>query len=558
MDGWSFADLVDVVGQRIPAYVLRGEPDHRRGSSRRSRSARNSLRALRGQSEVPLKYLDDGETPNADYRPEVLADLLDPVSGIRHLFKLTIPTDDSGTILARIDEDLDGLHPKDAYLEFMATGIYRRLMKDQQRSNSRRNRYRWIEVDLGEVDEHGYILDRATVDALKELRDSRVRPNGGSELPLSGLFDVQVDAPLYTKHGWLDPAQGRFVWRTSHNSEQSAYRIYYEPHAATPHGADCHIVGYVHGDELGTALLDAVACVLKSAGTDLSVTPPPVISEHVQGLRQTERELDRAKDAFEAAVDALADENLSTRARARLTDTVNEREATLDRLEATVAAMRAEPSASESRNVEAPLDTLMEVLARIAPGDKLPAGIARSCSRLLKTLFRQPTLSFDPAHGTIKIAFTLELPTRDGSTLRAPVHGQVRNRAVDTWIAGLGGRFWHRRRPLRELWPETTLTTSYELGHHWRNEVAERLLDPGVPVQHRLSGPGAAGLLARCPYPPVIDLAMRIMLGEDTADYPDPLREAVTDLLFGKPIIGSPPWKGPACRLVVKALNELD
>lgn len=559
LDGWTFPDLVDKVAHRIPAYVLRGEPDHRQGTSKRSRSARNRQRADRGRPQVPLRYLDDAGTPNPDYRPETVADLLDPASGIRHLFKLTIPAKDSDTILARIDEDLDGLHPKDAYVEFMATGIYRRLMKDQQRSNSRRSRYRWAAADLGEVDEHGYILGRDTVDALKELRDRRTRPIGGSELPLSGLFDLAVDAPLYTKHGWLDANQGRFVWRTSHNGHDSAYRIYYEPHTATPHGADCHIVGYVHGDELGAALLDAVAEVLEGAGTDLTVTPPPVVAEHVQRLRQLERERDRAKEAFEAAVDALADEQLSPRARARLTDTVNDREHTLEKLEAAVATARAQQTGgARSRDVEAPLDTLIDVLARIAPGDKLPTGMAGSCNRLLKTLFRQPTMAFDPAHGAIRFSFTLELPTHDEATLRAPVTGQVRNRAVDTWLAGIGGRFWHRRRPLRELWPETTLTTSYQLGHHWRHEVAERLLDPGVPVHQPLSGPGAASLLVRCPHPTVIDLTMRFMLGEDTTGFPDQLRQAVDDLLFGSPITGSPQWTGPTCRPVVNALDEAE
>ena len=556
LNGWSFADLVDELGHRIPAYVLRGEPDWRRGKGKRSRSARNRERATRGRPEVPLKYLDDDETPNPDYRPEMLADLLDPVSGIRHLFKLTISAKDSDTILARIDKDLDGLHPKDAHLEFMATGVYRRLMKDQQLSNSRRNRYQWAAVDLGEVDEHGYILDRDTVDALKRLRDSRRRPNGGSELPLSSLFAVDVEAPLYTKHGWLDPHAGRFVWRTSHNGQQSAYRIYYEPHTATAHGADCHIVGYVHGDELGAALLDAVGTVLEGADGDLTVTSPPVVSQHVQHLRQLERDRDRATEAFEAAVDALADEQLSPRARARLTGTVNEREATLEQLEAEVATARAQQAGgSEARDVQAPLDTLIDVLARIAPGEKLPAGISRSSNRLLKALFRQPLMSFDPAHGAIRFSFTLELPTHDGSTLRAPVAGQVRNHAVDTWLAGLGGRFWHRRLPLRDLWAETTLTTRYELGHHWRHEVAERLLDPGVPVRRPLSGPGAASLLVRCPYPPVIDLAMRLMLGEDTTGIPDRLRQAVDALLFGSPITGSPLWSGPACRPVVEALD---
>lgn len=554
LDGWTYDDLSHDISHRIPSHVLRGEPDYRGGNSRRSRHARNQQRELRGLPPLPLRFLEDGQTPNPQYRPETLADLFDPAGGLRALFKVTIPAKASATVTRRVDQDLEGIHPRDVQLEFMATGIYRRLIKDHRLSNRRRVRYCWLSVDLGIVDDRGYILDRDTVDRLKKLRDRRTRPNGGSQLPLSGLFNIAVDAPLYTKNGWLDPTKGRFVWRTSHNSGASAYRIYYEPLTAKPHGSDCQIVGYVHADELGAALRDAVIEALQESAAGITVTPPPVVSQRIQQLRRVERERDQARSAFEAAVDALAAEHLSPRARQRLTEVVQEREGDLDRLDATLHALRHQQESPAYRDVQAPLDTLVDILALIVPGTQLPAATARSCGKLLKALFRDPTMRLDAAHGAITFDLTLELPTQEGATLRVPIHGRLPNRAVDTWIAGLGGRFWHRRRPLQELWPETELKTPYELGHHWRNQVATGLLDLSQSSQRPLSGPGAANLLVRCPHAEVIDAALRILFGEDTGDLSDTCVEETRKLLFGSTDVqGSPLWNGPLCRPAVRA-----
>lgn len=233
--------------------MLQDEPDHLPEASSAhsrlcSRSQRNAERERRGQQPVPLRYLESGAA-NPDYQPETLADVTDPPAAMRHLLLRgpTIPREAANVVEATLTTDLGGLHPRDGYLEFYRDGIYRRLLKDQERSNALQPRYRWIEAALGPVDEHGFILTDDQVDALKKLRDERQKPPRSQQLPLAGLFAMAPPAHLYTRHGWLAGSEAVWRWRTSHNTtaEAAGYRIYYEPPHATPHGSDCIIVGWV-------------------------------------------------------------------------------------------------------------------------------------------------------------------------------------------------------------------------------------------------------------------------------------------------------------------------
>ena len=555
LKGWTWEQVAKKVAGLIPSYVLRGEPDHH-PTRRTTRSARNTERERQGLPTVPLKYLSDGTTPNPAYRPEVLADLADPASSLRKLFSgPTLPRAVAQDISERVGHDLEGIHPASVYLMFFETGVYRRLVKDHDASNRVISRYRWIETNLGPVDD-GFILSPKTASRLRALAQETSKPRGATRMPLSGLFDVVCATPLLSEHGPLKPDGGKFVWRTSHNSDTSAYRIYYEPHGATPHGADCVVVGYVHATEVADALGSAIVAALSGTTETLTVTPPPSTDRHTREHRRAEEDLQQAQEAFDAATDSLADRHLTERQRARLRATANEREQQLVEAEQYLEQLVAEQRGTtrQHQDVEAQIGSLVDVLAAISNPGRLEEPVARACQQILKAALRCPTLTFEPAHGRLRLQAVLEWSTTSDTTLRVPVDGYVRNRATDTWIAGLGGRFLARRIPLSELWDEMGLQTSYKLGHHWRAKVAEGLLTMSVATP--LAGPGTASLLVRCPDARIIDAAVRIMLDEDRSHCDPVLLSEVHQLLFTDDVSGSRLWTGPVCRRAIEAARR--
>src|SRR5690606_17024269 len=136
----------------------------------RSRTRRNEERQRAGKSPVPLKLLADG-SPNPAYRPETILDLPDPGAALRSAFLggAGLGGRARQQMLDQVDSRLGGLHPDDTTLELLATGVFRRLVIDQDASNRTIRRYSYISYRLPPFEVHDdgspvYVLDQDDVE----------------------------------------------------------------------------------------------------------------------------------------------------------------------------------------------------------------------------------------------------------------------------------------------------------------------------------------------------------------------------------------------------------
>lgn len=445
LQGWSFAAIADSHAHELPSYELREEADHPVGTARtgRSRSERNQNRVRCGRHSVPLKYLEDGSTPNPHYLPETMADLSDPASAIRNLFTGPSPSArlDRNDLPRIIEEELGGLAPNRAYLQFFADGIYRRLHRDPDLSGRTFSRWRWIEYDLGPVDEHGCIL---TPDQARRLADMHTPREITSAMPLAGLFTVDPPETLYTNRGILRADDGNWKFRTAHNAKaKSGYRIYAEPHGVAPHSGSCPVVAWLPASDLHVSVAQTVIDALDEAPTTTVVTPPRRTLVGPDELEQACRAVAEETIAFDAAVQALASPDLSDRQRRVLQEEGDAREAALELAEQNLSEAQGRlQMPDETQDVTVALQTLPDALAALSLGTALQPALADAVRRLLTVVLRGPTMKIDPSEGLVRWSAVLELETDTRQTLRIAIAGAVPNHGADTWLGGPGGMVW--------------------------------------------------------------------------------------------------------------------
>lgn len=524
--GASWAQLALRHASSLPSHVLRQEPDFpRSGPKGKSRSERNVVRRRAGRPEVPLKFLEDGETPNPDYRPETMADLDDAPSAIAKLFRgptlpRSVPGLDDPDYIA---EHYDGIDPREVYLHFYMDGIYRRLHKDQDASGETFSIYRWTCADLGQFDARGFILTPDQVQAIRERSRDQTSGHVMSGLALSGVFHVAApSSPLFSGQGPVDAEKGRLVCRTSHNTEKAGYRIYYEPYDSRPHGKGTRIIAWLPAPALHRSVVQAIIETVDGEllrGAHIAALPRR--REPHEAATQAQAEVDALDEKYESALDALteaANRNASARQRGGLQRRADEAEAALIAAEKALRELDAEQSGSEEVvDVDVPLRDLADAMAALSLGTKLPVGLAEQVRRVIRGVVRSAILTLWPERAAVAWTATLELDSGAGA-LRVPLRGELRNEAVDTWIAGPGGMFWAGT-PFAEAWRQLGYRTHPGTATRWRQPIVDRLLELEGADGARLRDRRAADLLVRCPSRRVVQATLAILRDETTESH---------------------------------------
>lgn len=522
--GASWDEAAEVVGGLIPALQAQQEPDHDFDDSRiRTRERRNKDRAARGQKELALRHHADG-TANADYRPETICDLRDPGDRLRSLLVKgpTVPRKDSASIKRRIDVDLDGISPADAFLEFYTTGVYRRLVKDQELSNSRLARYKWVEFDLGMTADGNPVLSLEDAAFLRGLRSGGVGVGSWGNNPLTGVFEVDQPVPLFTAAGYLDPSKGRFRVRSGGSDSERGLRIWFEPIGAVAHSKECVALGWLPSSEIGPLVAKLLVDALERGGeaATFRLEHRLVRADPSVAAKQSLAELERR---HQATAVRLTDPELSIRTLAALKQELAAIELALDDAEMALA------EALETANEKVPrhrgefeITNLVELAAIVGAGVPVPPHVAERAARLLRSFLPNARLILEPSSATVRVEACLALPGV-GGTLNVPVIGRTPNRSTDRWVAGVAGRWWELRNvPHATLMQERGLATPPGEGTRWREPVAERLADHARSVGRPLRGMNVARLIVRCDDPVVLG---RIRDAIDTGEADPALHE---------------------------------
>ena len=517
--GASWEEAATAVGQRIPAPQAQQEPDDDADGSRvRTRVARNAERTSRGLPELPLRFLPDG-SPNPDYRPETICDLKRPGERLKHLlvWGVTVPVREKASIRSLIDLDLEGIAPEDVTHVLYTTGVYRRLVKDQELSNSAGARFRWVALDLGPTADGRSVLTPSDVEFLRTYRTGRTGTGSWGNNPLTGVFQLEQDDPIYTRSGWLDPADGRFVVRSGSGGSERGLRLWFEPHGAVAHSDGCRALGWVPnsviGPEIARMLVDAV-----STEHDLGefrFEHPVVRADPLVSAKQGVADLERR---HETVVVRLADPDLSDMAVAGLKRTLTGIEQQLIEAHESLAEAELVAQAVPSTHDDTfDVSGLAQLAAVLASGVPVPPRTSERAGRLLRTMLHDPRLILDPATASIRIEATLMLSSRQG-LLSIPLQGQVSNQSSDSWVAGLSGMWWERRNvPFADLMVEHGLATNSGSATRWHDVAARRLLEVAADNGQPLRGPNLAAFLVRCPDPVILD-RIRTAIEAGTSD----------------------------------------
>jgi hypothetical protein len=542
--GASWDEAALAVGSRIPATQAQQEPDEDHdGAHTRTRSARNALRAAQDLPELPLRFLPDG-SPNPDYRPESILDLNRPGERLKTLLVWgpSVSARDAASIAGRVDADLDGVAPDDSFHELYASGTYRRLVKDQTLSNSAVVRYGWVALELGPTADGSFVLTADDILFLRKFRTGRTGTGSWGNNPLTGVFRVEQPTPLYTRSGWLDPANGTFRARSGSTDGTRGLRIWFEPPGATPHSAKCRALGWIPNAEIGPA----VAQMLIEAVTEdhqlaeFRFDHPALRDDPAAAPKKTVADLERR---HEATAICLADPDLTAMTIAALKRELTAVEQQLaharSALEVAEATARSAPSTHDDEFDISDLAQLAAILQAAVP---VPPRVAERAARLLRTMLHDPRLILEPRTAQVQIAATLVLHSEQGQ-ISIPVRGHVANRSSDPWVAGVAGMWWEQRTvPFVCLMAEHGLASNS--GTRWHEPVVQRLLAEATNRGRPLRGPNLAALLVRCDDPASL---ARIRAAIDTgggAEDPCPL------LFDGPDIRRGTPWKSVAGTLL--------
>ena len=526
--GASWDEAALAVGARIPATQAQQEPDEDHGRERvRTRTARNATRAAQGRDPLPLRFLPDGN-PNPDYRPETILDLQDPGDRLKSMlvWGQSVAVRDADLIASRVDADLDGIKPDDAFHEFYSTGVYRRLVKDHTLSNSSIVRYRWIELELGPTADGAFVLTPADIEFLRTKRSGRTSTGSWGNNPLTGVFRIEQPAPLYTRTGWLDPAAGAFRARSGSTGTTRGLRIWFEPLGSTPHSANCQALAWIPNTEIGPAisrlLVEAVTC-----GHDLAefrFEHAARRDDPVTTARQAVADLERRLDATAVR---LADPDLSDRTIAVLKRELTTIEQDLDSANELLTQTEAAAATAQTTHDDTfDITDLAQLAAVIGTGLPLTPRVADRAARLLRIVLHDPRLILDPATAHIRVEATLLLQSTTG-ILSVPLRTHVANHSTDPWVAGVAGMWWQRRTvPFNDLMTERGLHTTPGTATRWREPVARRLLADAARHGRPLRGPNLAALLVRCDNPTTLE---QIRTAIETGQAPPALHTLLFD-----------------------------
>lgn len=553
IDGWSYRQVADAYAHRVPSYALRSEPDRETGrhSVRRTRAYRNELRRRAGRPQLPLRFLEDGITPNPEYRPEMMSDLELPEMAVMRLFegpgaspKHPIPAD-------AVNSDLDGIDPVRGYLACYRDGVYRKLHRDPDASGRTFSRWRWATFNLGPVDETGFVLTPAQCDAL-EARLASVQTTIVSGLPLVGLFEPQLPDVLPTRYGLLTAEHGRVSFSSARSSVAPFYVVQMRPYAGVPSPVSklkTVTLAKLEATAMHRSLVDALSALPQQVLQRGTILPPPrptpvepAATEDAVAVRLVE-----AEAAFEAATLALAEPGLSAAQRQVLLTHADRCEQQLQAAQAAVTG-GAGPSRPPADGVEVPaagrdggvpLGSLPEALAQLARGVPLPFALSGDVRRLLTRLLADATIRLDPAAGTVVWEATLTLPSPDGSTLRLPLSGVVPSVLSDDWLAGPLGRFFFSEMPFPLAWCQTEAGGDRDPSRV-RMPVLEVLLSEHERHEGglRLRGREEASLLARSHSGALVSAAFDLLRGRAAPDA-SALHRAVFDALFDGGSVGA-------------------
>lgn len=494
--GKTWDQAADAVGERIPSYRLRAEPDTTAGQARpnlRTRAKRNEERRRAGRPEVQLKLLPDG-SPNPDYRPETILDQPYPGGSLRSLFLggAGIGGADLEIALGQLNDALGGVHPNDTSLTLLSTGLFRRLVIDQAASNLSMKRYRYAEYQLppyeGDDEHPAWVL---TDDDVEFLRTKRNGPTGtgiAGTLPLIGFFSVVIDSDLYTSDGTVtgtggnravltDPDgrghTGVVAWSTGFSGEGRVYRVWFGRDADRRKSRRSLCLARVHAKDAHRSLIDAIGRALHEhpEAACFEVREAAQLPGEL-GLRDARRRVAVADTRFKGCAEALASTGLSPAVREHL-----EHEAAAAERELAVAREdldRAEAEVSAHADDVVPLGVLVDVLAAIQLPLPLDPAVARRIQVRLRDLVRDARLTIDPTTQMLRWSAILELRSEAGFILRVPIDGELPNLAKDPWLGGPPGTFWGRRCTIAEAMRAHGLGTAVTKTGRWRGHIVER------------------------------------------------------------------------------------
>ena len=542
-EGGSWDAVAAAVGYRIPANQMQEEPDNSDDGRQRvrTRAARNEQRVLAGNEPLPLKLLEDGSA-NPDYRSETIADLDDPGARLRQLLTggLSIPRSVSRT------KAVDGsdIAPQDCFLELYRTGIYRRLVKDQERSNSIVNQYMWSELNLGVTADGAFVLSDEDVEFLKTKRTGKGGSGSWGNNPIIGLFRVIQDQPIYTRAGWIDPTKGSFIARTSTIGGLRGLRVWFEPHGATPHANGCVVVGYLREPDFGLALSDMLinAC---TTNTDVAGFKFAMSSTSPDRTAPLKKELKTLTSRHDKTVSLLTDSDLSDRTLTTIKEQLKAIEDNITQVSANLAAATLEQQEADMTHDDTfDISDIASLAAILRIGGPVPPDVANKTSRMMRAVLPDARLTIQPGTGTILIEATLNIPNIQG-VLTIPLCITMANNASDPWTAGVAATWWHQHTPIAEIFQQRGMLTKTAVTR-WAQTVAQRLLEHAEHNARPLRGIHLAQLIARCPNTTHIT-AIRTAIDHGTGD-PQLLQFLFEgpDIEHGTPWTKNPPWLRPS------------
>jgi hypothetical protein len=541
-NGASWDEAAQAVGGRIPAPQAQSEPDDDvDGTRTRTRAGRNQIRVAQGLPALPLKFLPDG-SPNPEYQPETILDLKRPGERLQALLirGISVPERHKDTILNHVDDDLGGIAPEDSFHHLYATGVYMRLVKDQEMSNSSISRFRWEKLDLGLTADGQFVLTHEDIDYLRRFRTGAVGTGSWGTNPLTGVFNVAQPEPLYTRTGWLDPTNGTFRVRSGSNNGTSGLRVWFEPFGAAPHSNGCRAIGWIPNTTLGPLLSQII---IDAVSTDHELGSFQF--EHVAVRRNEQLVRQQVVEELErrhgAAAMRLTDPDLSDMTLAAL-----KRQLASIELELTEAHTALEQANSDTESGQRTyggnfdISDLAQLCAILEAAIQVPPQVSERASRLLRTLVPDCRLTLEPATATIRIDATLMLTNQHGS-LGIPLRARVDNQSSDPWVAGLAGMWWDQRTvPFADLMVKRGLTTNPSHAKRWHQPVITRLLEEAAVNGHPIRGANLASFLVRCNDPTTLG---RVRTALDTGEMTEELRAFLHD---GPDMPKGSRWGSPA------------
>lgn len=403
-----------------------------------------------------------------------------------------------------MNTDLDGISPDDCFHVFYTTGVYRRLVKNQTLSNSSEARYQWQPLALGPTSDGEPVLTEADIEFLRTFRTGRTGTGSWGNNPLTGVFRVEQQTPLFTRNGYLDPARGNFRVRSGSTGDDRGVRIWFEPLGADPHSKDCCAIGWAPNSEIGPTIARMIVEALQS-GQEAAA-----FRFHHEALRrdpvvEAKQKVADIERRHQAAAVRLVDPDLSELTVNALKRELTAIEAELHDARTALLEAQAQPERTPaSHNDRFDITDLAQLAAVVGSATPLPTAVAERAARLLRTFLQEPRFIIEPATATIRIEARLTLPSEHG-VLSIPMQGRVHNRSLDPWVAGPAGMWWERRNaPLKDVMTEQGLASAASARTRWSQPIAQRLLTQAAERGQPLRGEELAGLIVRCDEPEVL------------------------------------------------------